>query len=51
MAYQVAVSLATSSHIKAGRDTPVGGKVSQKKAKELETVFAPIVQCPTKRPT
>lgn len=40
MAYQVAVKLGTSAHIKAGQGSSGGGKGSQKMAKESETVLA-----------
>jgi hypothetical protein len=51
MAYQDAIRIGTSPHIKAGRGSLVGGKGSPKKAKESKTASVPTVKILTKRPT
>ena len=43
MVYQISVRLGISPPINAGRDNPLGGKESQKQAKELENGPIPTV--------
>lgn len=46
MAYEAAVRLGTSSHIKTGQGNPVGRKKSQKQGEDLETVPASTFRGP-----
>ena len=48
--YQVAVRLGTSPHIKAEHGNPLGGKDSQRQAKDSETVPDRTGRNPTRRP-
>lgn len=51
MAKQDTIRLGTNPTIKAEGGNPVGGKGSQKQAKESETVPVPAVKSPTRTPS
>jgi hypothetical protein len=51
MAYQVAIRLDISPHIKAGQGNPIGRKGSQKQARKSETASAPNVRNATRKPS
>ena len=48
---EIAIRLGTFTHIKAGWGNPVGGKGSQRQAKESETALGPSIRSPTKPPS
>lgn len=51
IAYQVAIRLGTSSHVKTRQDNPVGGNRSQKPDKQSDTTPASTVRSPKRIPS